>query len=431
MSEQLNAIFESQLMGRLIYDSKKDLVTFHYDERWRHSEEAFPLSLSMPITNPNHVDAIVRPFITGLLPDNDAVLKRWGKQHQVSPRNPFRLLRYIGEECAGAIQFIPPDHSQEWLTEKAPKGIDWLDGDELEQRIQDLVDDPSAARRPGDRGQFSLAGAQPKLGLYRDTDNKRWGIPSGITPTTHIFKPNVGDFESFNKNEHFCLSLAKRIGLQTPDSSVQLIGDIPVIIVKRYDRTKRGEDIIRVHQEDCCQALARTPDNKYEKDGGPSAKEIFSLIRDHSTNPRQDEIRFLDAMIFNWLIMGTDAHSKNYSVLLAAGPQVRLAPLYDLLSYYPYERAGEQKKTKLAMKIGGEYKFYRINLRTWEKAAKEWKLDWDIVLKHIIDQTQIIPEAAASVGREMASTNSTNDKVVNRLVEKISENAAGIHKLFK
>ena len=36
------------------------------------------------------------------------------------------------------------------------------------------------------------------------------------------------------------------------------------------------------------------------------------------------------------LIAGTDAHAKNYAILIGAGGQIRLTPLYDVASTLPY-----------------------------------------------------------------------------------------------
>ncbi|MCB1087551.1 MAG: type II toxin-antitoxin system HipA family toxin [Verrucomicrobiae bacterium] len=394
MSEILEALHDGRRVGRLTQES--DRLAFAYAEEWRDRPDAFPLSLSMPLARRDHPDSVVRPFVSGLLPDDGEVLRRWGQRFHVSPRNPFRLLAHVGEECAGAIQFVPPERSAPWLDGSPPEGIDWLTDGEVADRVEALVRDRSVARRGGDEGQFSLAGAQAKTALYRDPDSGRWGIPKGATPTTHILKPNLGDFESFEINEHFCLQLAARLGLRAAHSWTETIGKTPVIVVERYDRARLGGRLVRVHQEDFCQALGRAPENKYQNEGGPAAKEIFTLIREHSSQAGEDEARFLDTLIFNYLIGGTDAHAKNFSLLLAGGGQVRLAPCYDLLSILPYDH--EPKKVKLAMTIGGDYLLWKIGNHHWETAAAEWKLDPDLVRDRLIRMANAMPEAAQEIG---------------------------------
>lgn len=419
MNEALEAIFDGRRVGRITY--ARDRIRFEYDEAWREDRASFPLSLSMPVTRREHDDAVVRPFISGLLPDDNEVLRRWGRRFQVSPRNPFRLLTHVGEECAGAVQYVPPEDAERWLNGRAPEGVSWLAEEELAERLEELASDHSRARRFGDVGHFSLAGAQAKIGLYRDAESGRWGIPEGATPTTHILKPDIGAFDGYDLNEHFCLQLAHRLGLRTAKSWTARIGRVAVLIVERFDRARVGGRVIRVHQEDTCQALGRMPDLKYQNQGGPSAGDIFELIRNHSARLQEDVDRFLAAMIYNWLIGGTDAHAKNYGFLLAGGGQVRLAPLYDLSSCLPYPNVIPPRKATLAMKIGGEYQLWKIGRPQWEKAAGEWKLDPSHVLEGIVRMAGAMPAAVLEVGETMAGPGKVQGALVPTLMERILE----------
>lgn len=401
MSEHLIALYGEQEVGRLAYAN--DQLSFSYHESWRENHAAFPLSLSMPLTAASHPDKIVRPFISGLLPDNAQILAAWGKRFQVSPRNPYRLLSHVGEECAGAIQFLTPERLDSLPPTDTEPQVTWLSESDLIERIDALVADHSKARRLGDQGQFSLAGAQPKTGLYYDSENNRWGIPHGHTPTTHILKPNVGAFDSYDLNEHLCLRLAARLGLPTATSSLKTIGGTPVLIVERFDRILLDGRMQRIHQEDSCQALSCPPTNKYEHEGGPSAKAIFTLIRDFSHRPQEDVQRFLDALLFNWIIGGTDAHAKNYSFLLAEEGQVRLAPLYDLSSALPYPRDIPIQKARLAMKIGSTYELARIDDQQWKKAAKTWQIPQTQLEEQRENLSAKMPHALHTVVKELTT----------------------------
>src|ERR1700675_5155278 len=112
--------------------------------------------------------------------------------------------------------------------------------------------DHSALRSPRDTGQFSLAGAQPKTALL--FENNRWGVPSGRVPTTHILKPPTGEFDGHAENEHFCLELARALGMAVPNSAIMHFKNEIAIVVERYDRLSAGARLIRIHQEDMCQA---------------------------------------------------------------------------------------------------------------------------------------------------------------------------------
>jgi hypothetical protein len=133
--------------------------------------------------------------------------------------------------------------------------------------------------------------------------------------------------------------------------------DVTTIAVTRYDRIRRAEArgetlTYRVHQEDFCQALRVHPSLKYQNQGGPSPKAIVDLLRANVPGPRHDRdlATFLDALILNWLIGGTDAHAKNYSILIGGGGLVRPAPLYDLASVLAYADV-DPRKAMLAMKV--------------------------------------------------------------------------------
>ncbi|MBL9116829.1 MAG: type II toxin-antitoxin system HipA family toxin [Verrucomicrobiaceae bacterium] len=422
MLEELHAWVGDRLVGKVLRDARRDRMTFEYDDGWRKAEQSFPLSLSMPMLAPTHGHDRVSPFLWGLLPDNDGVLRQWGMRFQVSPGNVFRLLEHVGEDCAGAVQFVKPGRTDAWFAANAVDHVQWLTDQEVADRLQLLLKDHSATRVGNDRGHFSLAGAQPKTAFHFDPVQSRWGVPFGLTPTTHIFKPPTGDFDGYAENEHFCLRLARRVGLATAPSTIMTFGGVTTIVSERYDRYRVAQHVRRMHQEDMCQALARMPQNKYQNDGGPSPTEIMGLIRMHSSARDEDETRFVDALIFNWLISGTDAHAKNYAFLIAPGGQTRLAPLYDLASALPYPQQIYPRHATLAMKVGNHYKLREIGMREWKKAAKELRYDEDKLIQRIRKIATDLPAAALDVETEL-SKSGIQHSVCKRMTLAIRERA--------
>lgn len=420
--ETLHVLAAGRWMGRVDRDPKRDRLSFHYEEAWRADRGAFPLSLSMPLTAAEHGHAVVEAFLWGLLPDNDGVLRRWGQRFHVSPKNPFHLLWHVGEECAGAIQFIRPDRAAEWSGRKVPDDVTWLSEDAIGERIQLLLADHSATRTGADAGYFSLAGAQPKTAFYYDPGQDQWGVPSGATPTTHIFKPAAGVFDGFAENEHFCMRLAREMGLPAAESTVRYFAGQPVIVVERYDRLRLGDRVLRLHQEDMCQALGCPPHRKYQAKGGPSPADIARIIREHSADHREDEGRFVDSLAYNWLIGGTDAHAKNYGMLILPGSEARLAPLYDLTSALPYPKQVDLRRAGLAMKIGGAYRLRDIGRRQWTKCAGDLRIPHEPLIERIARLAETLPQASARVGEELAAHGLKHD-VIPRLVEGISKQA--------
>lgn len=372
MKESLHILYGDTAVGTLLYDRKKDEISLSYEEAWQFGSESFPISLSLPLAKREHADTTIRPFLQNLLPDNPAVIEAWGKRFQVSPRNPFDVIKHVGEDCAGALQFVRPERLDTILS-GALDTLAPLTDDDLAKRMEDL-NAQSRALPVRIEGRFSLAGAQTKDALHFKDGS--WFVPGGRIPTTHILKPEMDTLAHHALNEHFCLQLAAAVGLMRTESRIQEIGGRRVLCVKRYDRgIDSSGNIIRWHQEDLCQAMGRDSGMKYQDQGGPSAAEIVKVLDEFSDDRMDDISRFIMALALNWIIAGTDAHAKNYSLLHAPGGFVRLAPFYDLASWLPYERDPNSTKVKLAMKIGGTYRLHEINGSRWRKWADEAGLD--------------------------------------------------------
>lgn len=411
MSSELIALLDGTAIGRIRRDSAGRLK-LTYEEEWRQDDGAYPLSLSMPLAAAEHSHAAVDPFLWGLLPDNEQILARWARKFQVSARSSFAMLAHVGEDCAGAVQFVLPERVDD-LKSAGPDKIEWLDTNEIAMRLRSLREDVSAWRIPRDTGQFSLAGAQPKTALLHD--GKKWGVPSGRTPTTHILKPPSAEFDGHAENEHFCLSLARALGLASANSEVRHFDDEVAIVVQRYDRVPVKNSILRVHQEDMCQALSVPPTRKYENEGGPSARKIAELIRAQSSSPADDLDAFIEAIAFNWLIAGTDAHAKNYSILIGTAGKNRFAPLYDLASALPYKSL-DPKKLRLAMKIGGEYRVEMIAARNWQRFANELRFDGERMHMRVRDMATRLPDEAAATHRKLKDDR-LNHKIIGAMAD--------------
>ena len=425
MTNQLIALLDGREVGIVNY--KDSRLSFTYSQTWRDDPNAYPLSLSMPLGSATHGHARIEAFLWGLLPDNDRVLQNWGKRFQVSPKNVFRLISHVGEDCAGAVQFVSPERFETLIAEPVAREIQWLTEEDVAGRLRTLRADHSAWRAASDTGQFSLAGAQPKTALL--FERKRWGVPSGRIPTTHILKPPTGEWDGHAENEHFSLQLARALGLIVPNSSVVRFQDEIAIVVERYDRARAGGRWVRIHQEDMCQALGLHPTRKYESDGGPGVQRIVELLREQSSSPEEDVQSFLDAVAFNWLIAGTDAHAKNYSLLLGQNGVVRLAPFYDLASILPYP-AVDMSKVKLAMKVGGEYRLRNIGLRHWQKLAAASRLDVARLIDRIRAMAEAIPDQAAAIQKQIEGEGLSH-VTITRVCKRLATRAVACQKLLQ
>lgn len=342
MARTLDVHLEHELLGQLIQDDDGQ-ITFGYAASWLEKDGTFAISRSLPPRPERFAQKECNAFFGGLLPEegNRKVIARI---LQISDQNDFAMLERIGGECAGALTFLPegsarpaPDNDYRELT-----------GEDLADILRTLPKRPLLAGEKGVR--ISLAGAQDKIAVRVDARGKI-SLPLGCAPSTHVLKPAIATWEGVVSNEVFCMRLAQAAGLAAAETTAHQVQDVPYLLSRRYDRTIDEDGTIhRRHQEDFCQALGIPSEIKHQAEGGPGLKDCFALLRLASSNPVQDLLALLDAVIFNLLIGNNDAHAKNYALRYGADGARRLAPLYDLVStvYYP------QIDNTLAMKIGGE-----------------------------------------------------------------------------
>ena len=419
---ELLVLIEDQLVGTIDADRQGGgRLTFRYETSWLESAQRYPITLAMPLADIEYRHRAVFSYLWNLLPENPAVLQRWAQQFHVSAANPAKLLAHVGEDVPGAAQFVSSERLDEIRREKRPD-IYWMTADEVAARLRELSEDTTAMRRPGDFGKMSLPGAQAKTAFCRDEATGRWGVPAGRAPTTHIIKPCIPGYDGLVENEHLCQDIASRLGMTAARSSVLAL-DQTYIVVERYDRLppRAGSPFFRrIHQEDVCQALGLMPGRKYQEDGGPGIADIVTLIRRVSSEPDEDVDRFLQANIYNWLIGGTDAHAKNYSFLIAADNEVRLAPLYDVSSQLPYTELISQK---LSMKVGEHYDIARIDMADWRRLAQRCVIEEKRVINMITEMARALPDHVADA-RKQALVDGLSKAIVVPLSDQLITHAA-------
>ena len=351
---KLDVLIEGNFAGHLDVPPRRRAV-FTYDDAYRRDPRHTPLSTRFPLQQDETSDPSLRMWLLGLLPDDARVLESLRTRFQVYSRDPLHLLTTpIGADCAGAVQFCPPEHTERLL--RRDGGLRSLTDDEVFNWLWHLRTDP--AYRPVTHeyiGGFSLAGMQPKLAL-RELGN-RWALPWGAEPTSHILKITRNDLYPHEALlEHLTMRTAARLAIAAAPTKVITRGDLEAVVVTRYDRAPDGADRLqRIHQEDYCQALGAHPNEKYEyHQGAPTLSDVAALLRSFS-NTSADALRsFRDMVIFQWLVVGTDAHWKNFSLLLS-GPAVVQAPLYDSCTWLPYRRASAVEDLRLPMRFGEDH----------------------------------------------------------------------------
>lgn len=346
------------------------------------------LSASLPVQAERFPNGQTRPFFEGLLPEG-AVREQVARERGVSTENAFGLLAEIGAECAGAVVVVP-EGEQPASTDTS--SVRWLSEDELADALANLPTHPLGG---GTDVRVSLGGVQQKLVVTR-ARNGRFGQPLGGAPSTHIIKPSIAGWTDMAANEAFCLRVAQCCGLSTAASATAEIGTTICLVVERFDRTLTDDmRIVRVHQEDFCQALGILPGSKYEFEGGPSVAQIIALLRAISAAPAADVNAFLRAVGINYLVGNSDAHGKNFALLYHPGVGPRLAPLYDVVSTAVYDVA-----TKMAMFVGGQEEPAAVTEAGWLRLAEGCGVNGRLLLRDL----RALAALARGCGAAVAAT---------------------------
>lgn len=341
-----------------------------YFESWTDDEQGRPLSLSLPFTPGNQPlrGAIVADYFDNLLPDSERIRRRIAARYRTAGITPFELLAVLGRDCVGALQLLPAG--------EAPVGLESIEGKPLsEGAIARLLRDTTSAPPFGEHEsvddlRLSIAGAQEKTALLRH--GGRWLLPLGSTPTTHILKLPLGlvgnmraDMRTSVENEWLCAKIVAAFGLPIASCEIVHFEDTKALVVERFDRrmARNGRWIVRLPQEDLCQATGTSGLHKYEADGGPGIEGVMAVLGG-SSRQADDRRHFFMAQLIFWLLAATDGHAKNFSIAHLPGSRYVATPLYDVLSAHPIIGRGRNQlpaqRASLAMAVRGRNAHYRI-----------------------------------------------------------------------
>ncbi|MCI1915240.1 MAG: HipA domain-containing protein [Bifidobacteriaceae bacterium] len=371
-------------------------LAFVYSDSYLNRENPTPLSLSMPLGAERFKNRVVLPFLQGLLPDNPLALESMAASYGVSSASPFALLEHMGHDVAGALQLIRPGEKSEDSTADR-HNVEPITNKGLAVRLKDIIGVYNDGARASTLQRMSLAGAQAKLAMTKLADGT-WAIPSRGVPTTHIFKPRLINSEAFPDSdivELLCQNTLAMAGIPSAQTSLwdSPDGTIRAIVSQRYDRRLNSDGTYsRLHQEDLCQALSVPPSKKYQRnDGGPGVGQISRLFQTR-LSPGDGKIaarRFLQYLTANAFFLNTDAHAKNYSLMLS-GSSATMAPMYDTISIAAFLH--DNQPALSSMKIGKGY-----------------------------DMEQIFPETLIGEGTRLALTHSESEKVVSSTITALNK----------
>jgi len=390
-------------------------TSFRYDPDWLSSDKAFPISLSMPLSDRIWSGENATSYFDGLLPDDRTVREKIAAREQAESAGIFDLLAVIGRDCVGALRFVP-----EGLDPGDPAKMTYrpVSDDEIARRIAALGTNPLGVRVDEDDFRLSIAGVQEKTAFLRIEN--QWQLPLGPTPTSHIFKPAMkegpsgADFSDTPWNEWLCLVLCRALGLESANAEVLSFNGKPVIVVERFDRVWQDGVLYRLPQEDICQALGVPPARKYQSDGGPGIVDVLGFLNG-AIAPYEDRLTFMKAQIVYWLLAAIDGHAKNFSIFLTPGGY-KLTPLYDVMSAAPWPEFSAHK-IKLAMAVGNKnhYRLKQIQLRHFYQTGQKAGLreqDMDSIFSDLAAQVDDAIAEAATLAADAGMPESTSGPIL-------------------
>jgi serine/threonine-protein kinase HipA len=366
-SDSLVVVLYGKRIGRLDREPGGQ-ASFTYDPEYLLRTIRPQLSMRLPLREAPFPPAHTLPFLDGLLPENREARREKARARGISD-DPVSLLSVMGWDCPGAVQITPEDQMELMMSREG--GLEPVTAAQIGARIARLQDHPAGWTLPEEH--WSLAGQQAKFALarqVRDDGSFGWAEAFGSAPTTHILKPGIGRLHHQALVEHATMRAADALGVSVAETEYVEFEGQPAIVVKRFDRVQLKSGVVRrIHQEDFAQATGRLPESKYEADGGPTARDMAQVLRMHARTPEPELTQLADFVLVNYVAAAPDGHAKNLSIRILPDGDVRMAPLYDLASGLPYDKATVDRR--LALAIGGERRVDRIHEPQWSRAARE------------------------------------------------------------
>jgi serine/threonine-protein kinase HipA len=372
------------------------------------------LSNSLPTrTEPYSCDA-TEAFVEGLLP-RGLRRRRLARELGADPEDGYRLIAELGRDCAGAVTFLPKGEA---VVRPGETDIAWLAEDELAEALA-----PSAPYRfdsaTEQRMRFALSGVRHKLSLTRDASRGRWAWPEAGLPSTHVVKPETGEYPEFVANEMFCTGVVREVGLPVVSTEVQRIAGRTCLVSRRFDREGEGLGVGRVHQESFCQALG-IPRVAEEggRDGadGPGFAESCGLLR--AVADGADPSPLFAVAFCNYILGNGDCHGDNFALLFHGGG-VSLAPFYDIASTAVYD---EPLHTGMVIAEDYSQTAYLLELA---QIAEDCRFDFD-VFRELAASTAAKLGEALDVVAARAREEGWYAPVIDSIAELAGERAFGL-----
>jgi len=327
----LNVSIDGMASGQLLRHSV-------YEYRYLKPEpDQWSVALQMPARQPTWQAGDLFPSMDQNLPEGDLFM-RLRAMFPKQSLTPMHLLALAGQNGIGRLGFAMPDQPAPGTGRVIDKAT------LLATRYTPAVfDELVAAYLSTGAG---IAGMQPKIMV---PDRPTVPVPSLIVKAASETYPGLA------ANEFLCMSAAKRAGILTP--TFELSDDGQMLVLDRFDLVDDGEGKIeRLGFEDVA-ALGglRVRDTLADRKYHGSYQQVAELLRKFMLHS-DDLHRFFEQVAFSVMVRNGDAHLKNFGLLYSSEKDLRLAPMFDVVTtavyrYTQYAGGPELEDRTMALKL--------------------------------------------------------------------------------
>lgn len=294
-------------------DGYKHVVSYHPQV----PPERF-VSLLMPVRTESYAYPELHPLFRMNLPEGFLLSIL---QEQLGPHigaSPLSLLSVVGRHAIGRVK-VAPEGADPLSPPLAFELKDILRGDNSEEAFVQLV------RR------FAVSGVSGVVPKFLSPHGFGEHGKGTLATDRYIVKGTSARLPGVALNEHLCMEVVRRAGIDAALTEVSEDGQ--ALVVHRFDHQADGQG--RLGMEDLCSLLALRPEQKYES----TWEKVVKRIKDVTPIGQQRGAlaQLADLLLLTYALRNADCHTKNIALLYSSRDDIRLSPVYDMLSITVYD----------------------------------------------------------------------------------------------
>jgi len=300
------------------------------------------VSLAMPVQVASWSWPTLHPFFQVSLPEGFllSVLKE-----QLGPHlgaSPLDLLAVVGHNMIGRVQVSAGDTPSAYVAADELKGL--LHGTASRDVFLQLM------------SQYAASGVSGMVPKFLTAETQALFRKGSVATERHIVKASSEHQPFVALNEHLCMTAARATGFAVAQTTVSDDGQI--LVVERFDIDPTTGQ--RLGFEDFCSLLGLAPEQKYDSTWERAAR----LVRDYvsGADVRAANEQMAVTLLLTYALGNADCHTKNLALLYSGLNDVRVAPIYDMLTILAYDRYADNPP---GMYIDGR--------KSWDATKAIWR----------------------------------------------------------